>query len=135
MERQPEPEERRQADEQEPESGMPGGGKGRTETPGRSGVYPVSGPLSPNPQARIHGEASWGQGERGAEGYQDHGESEISGYGGQAGEPEEPAVLQGELPDKRTAQERALTQNVAGNVTEGELPAQRTPEEAAGEQG
>lgn len=64
------PEERR-------ESGMPGGGAGRTETPGRSGVYPASGPEWPAGPAEIHDMASWGQGERGAAGYEDHGESEL----------------------------------------------------------
>lgn len=60
-----------------PEQGMPGGGKGRTETPGRSGVYPVSELQQAPAGATIHGEASWGQGARGAAGYEDHGESEL----------------------------------------------------------
>jgi len=41
-----------------------------------SGVYPASGPLPPG-AAEVHGMASWGQGERGAADYEDHGESEI----------------------------------------------------------
>ena len=58
------------------ESGMPGGGQGRTDRVGGSGVYPASGPL-PEGNADVEGMAGWGQGERGAAGYYDHGESEI----------------------------------------------------------
>lgn len=57
-------------------SGYPGGGAGRIDEVGESGVYPASGPL-PGRQAEVRGMASWGQGERGAEGYEDHGESEL----------------------------------------------------------
>jgi hypothetical protein len=57
-------------------SGQPGGGAGRREEVGESGVYPASGP-PPEGDAEVHGMASWGQGERGAEGYEDHGDSEI----------------------------------------------------------
>ena len=49
----------------------------RIDRVGKSGVYPVSGPW-PESDAPVQGEASWGQGERGAAGYQDHGESEIN---------------------------------------------------------
>jgi CBS domain-containing protein len=63
--------------EQKRESGVPGGGQGRVDEVGRSGVYPASGPLPPSPDAPVRGQASWGQGERGAEGYQDSGTSEI----------------------------------------------------------
>jgi CBS domain-containing protein len=55
---------------------MPGGGAGRRDVVGRSGVYRVSGP-PPRGDAPIVGMASWGQGSRGAEGYGDHGESEL----------------------------------------------------------
>ncbi len=58
------------------ESGMPGGGAGRKDVVGKSGVYRVSGP-QPRGDAPIVGMASWGQGSRGAEGYEDHGESEL----------------------------------------------------------
>ncbi len=58
------------------ESGMPGGGAGRADVVGRSGVYRVSGP-QPKGDAPIIGMASWGQGARGATGYEDHGESEL----------------------------------------------------------
>lgn len=57
-------------------SGMPGGGQGRTDEVGGSGVYPASGPL-PDENAPAQGMASWGQGERGAAGYEDHGNSEL----------------------------------------------------------
>ncbi|HLI83718.1 MAG TPA: CBS domain-containing protein [Bryobacteraceae bacterium] len=41
-----------------------------------SGVYPMSGPHPPG-DAPVVGQAEWGQGSRGAAGYEDHGESEI----------------------------------------------------------
>ena len=59
------------------ESGLPGGGKGRKDVIGRTGVFPVSSSEGASPDAQVHDEMSWGQGERGAEGYYDHGESEI----------------------------------------------------------
>ncbi len=59
------------------ESGMPGGGRGRKDETGRSGVYPVSHMGGASPQATTRGEMEWGQGERGAEGYYDHGDSEV----------------------------------------------------------
>lgn len=58
------------------ESGLPGGGAGRKDVIGKSGVYRVSGPL-PAGDAPIVGMAEWGQGGRGAAGYEDHGESEL----------------------------------------------------------
>lgn len=59
------------------ESGTPGGGQGRTDVVGQTGVYPASGPM-PEGDAEIQGMASWGQGERGAAGYEDSGSSELS---------------------------------------------------------
>src|SRR5437660_454665 len=44
---------------------------------GRSGVYPMSGPL-PAGNAPVKGQMEWGQGARGAAGYEDHGSSELS---------------------------------------------------------
>lgn len=64
------------------ESGEPGGGAGRKDEVGASGVYPMSGPHPPGP-AEIKEQASWGQGERGAAGYEDHGGSELTLEGGQ----------------------------------------------------
>lgn len=59
-------------------SGEPSGeeGKGRKEEVQGSGVYPASGPFPPGP-AEIRTQAEWGQGIRGAEGYGDHGNSEV----------------------------------------------------------
>jgi CBS domain-containing protein len=59
------------------ESGLPGGGAGRKDEVGKSGVYPMSGP-HPAGDAPIVTEPAWGQGERGAAGYEDHGASELS---------------------------------------------------------
>lgn len=66
-----------QSQQNQRESGLPGGGRGRVEEVGGSGVYPASGPL-PKENAPVQGEASWGQGERGAAGYQDSGRSELN---------------------------------------------------------
>ena len=56
--------------------GLPGGGKGRRDDVGRTGVYPVSASEGADPNAPIQGEMGWGQGERGAEGYFDSGTDE-----------------------------------------------------------
>jgi DNA-binding response OmpR family regulator len=60
------------------ESGLPGGGAGRKDLIGRTGVFPLSASEGASPEAQLRGEMSWGQGERGAEGYYDHGDSEIT---------------------------------------------------------
>lgn len=62
--------------EEKREGGLPGGGAGRKDEVRGSGVYPMSGPR-PTGDAPVVGQAGWGQGERGASGYEDHGESEI----------------------------------------------------------
>jgi hypothetical protein len=61
--------------ERKQDSGMPGGGVGRREEPGRTGVYPMSTPEGANPDAPLEDENAWGQGERGAAGYGDSGDS------------------------------------------------------------
>lgn len=72
-----------------PHAGNPGDGAGRIEDPGTqyAGVWPVSGPPSDNPDARIHDMASFGQGERGAAGYEDSGDSEVVSIPPAGGEP------------------------------------------------
>jgi hypothetical protein len=65
-------------DEQKRESGMPGGGAGRRDEVGRSGVFPASSAEDASPDAEIRTQAAWGQGKRGAEGYEDSGESELN---------------------------------------------------------
>ncbi|HEX5081066.1 MAG TPA: hypothetical protein VFY40_03405 [Blastocatellia bacterium] len=64
-------------EEKKRESGLPGGSKGRKDVIGRTGVFPVSRSEGASPDALVHDEMSFGQGERGAAGYYDHGESEI----------------------------------------------------------
>jgi hypothetical protein len=59
------------------ESVHPGGGQGRTDEVGHSGVQPVSIPHAPLADAVVRTMAEWGQGERGAAGFQDHGDSEL----------------------------------------------------------
>ena len=48
---------------------------------GRWGVYPASGPV-PKKDVPIWRQMEWGQGERGAAGYEDHGSSELRFEGG-----------------------------------------------------
>lgn len=96
------------AHEEEPQAvsehaGMPGDGAGRREDVSGSGVYAASGPM-PKGDAEPHGMASWGQGERGAEGYEDHGGSELSpeGIGGATSGPTgEPTGDESEIRDLR----------------------------------
>ena len=64
------------------ESGRPGGGQGRKDEVGRSGVYPMSGPHPPG-AAEVRMAGAWGQGERGVAGYEDHGSSQLTFEGGQ----------------------------------------------------
>ena len=59
------------------ESGRPGGGTGRKDKVGPSGVYRMSGPHPPG-AAPLVWPGMWGQGKRGAAGYEDHGESELN---------------------------------------------------------
>ena len=63
------------------ESGAPGGGAGRRDETGRTPVFPVSASEGAKPEARVQSERAFGQGERGAAGYQDAGSSEISNFG------------------------------------------------------
>ena len=65
------------------ESGEPGGGAGRKDIVEPSGVFPMSGGIPPNKHLEIRTPASWGQGERGAEGYNDAGGSELVWRDGQ----------------------------------------------------
>lgn len=59
------------------ESGQPGGGAGRRDDVGPTGVYPMSGGIPAGKHLEIRTPAAWGQGERGAEGYYDSGGSEL----------------------------------------------------------
>ena len=58
----------KQFQEEQRECGMPGGGTGRRDEPGRSGVYPASRSEGAAGDAPLRGESEWGQGERGAAG-------------------------------------------------------------------
>lgn len=60
---------------QRQESGLPGSGVGRREDPGHTGVYPMSSSEGASPDAPLQNENAWGQGERGAAGYNDSGDS------------------------------------------------------------
>jgi hypothetical protein len=58
------------------DTGQPGGGQGRTDQTGTTNVYPASGPW-PEGDARLQPMGTWGQAERGPEGANDSGDSEI----------------------------------------------------------
>lgn len=60
-----------------PESGEPGGGAGRRDVVEPSGVYPASAGFAPE-DSEIRNQAGWGQGDRGAAGYEDSGQSELN---------------------------------------------------------
>lgn len=77
MEQEPSREEQRPVEDQR-ESGRPGGGQGRRDEPGRTGVYPASQAEGASPAAPLRGESEWGQGERGAAGYEESGSSELN---------------------------------------------------------
>jgi hypothetical protein len=61
----------------ERESGRPGGGRGRTDKVGRTGVYPASGPLPPG-EAEVRTPESFVHGQRNAEGREVEGGSELT---------------------------------------------------------
>src|SRR5438045_3025889 len=94
------------------ESGSPGGGAERKDVVGVSGVYPASGPF-PSGNAEFLGQASWGQGERGAAGYEDHGESELTFQGDQ--------VLGGYGPQDRLRQTLNVEIPADGVIVRGDL--------------
>ena len=64
------------------ESGLPGGGQGRTDEAGLSGVYPGSGPWPAGP-VDIRSPASFVHGQTDAEGRQVEGGSELIYFQGQ----------------------------------------------------
>lgn len=70
------------ADEEKRESGQPGGGQGRRDVVSEGeaaehGVRPLSTGTRPGGDAELRGMMAWGQGERGAAGYEDSGGSEL----------------------------------------------------------
>jgi hypothetical protein len=65
------------------ESGLPGGGQGRRDEVGPTGVFPMSAGIPEGKHLEIRTPASWGQGDRGAAGYEDSGGSELSWRDGQ----------------------------------------------------
>ncbi|HEX2912568.1 MAG TPA: hypothetical protein VH186_17295 [Chloroflexia bacterium] len=98
-------------DELKRESGLPGGGQGRKDEIGHTGIYPLSGPEAPD-DAELVTMAEFGQGERGPEGYYDHGESGVT-YGAAAHaepalpvEKAAPPAMKPALPAGHTSQEK-----------------------------
>ena len=57
------------------DSGMPGGGAGRRDEVGHTGIYPYSASQGASGDAPAVAEGALGQGDRGVEGYQDSGDS------------------------------------------------------------
>ena len=88
----------RESDEARRESGLPGGGAGRRDEVGPTGVYPMSGGLPPGKHPEIRTPASWGQGERGAAGYEDSGRSGLVWKDGQL-----LGGLAADAPDEQTS--------------------------------
>jgi|GEM_PF-520742 len=72
------------------ESGLPGGGQGRIDVVGRTGVYPASGPL-PEGTAEVKTPGTWVHGQRDELGREVEGGSEILYFEGQT-------LLGGETP-------------------------------------
>lgn len=84
------------SEEQARASGSPGDGKGRVDAPGHTGVYPLSASEGASGEALVRSEPSWGQGERGAAGYEDSGDSGVLAFmPEQEGERDQP----GESPE------------------------------------
>jgi Raf kinase inhibitor-like YbhB/YbcL family protein len=110
------------------ESGRPGGGQGRKDEVGRSGVYPASGPLPPGGDAPIRTEAEWGQGVRGAAGYEDHGQSELMTLppGDQLREERQGSVQHSE--GTRAAQQKTITLTSAAFAANAVIPQKYTGE-------
>lgn len=73
----------RSVDEAKRESGLPGGGQGRRDEVGPTGVYPMSAGIPGGKHLEIRNPGSWGQGDRGAAGYEDSGGSELTMRDGQ----------------------------------------------------
>jgi hypothetical protein len=93
-------ERKRQQDDGRRESGLPGGGAGRRDEVGGSGVYPASAANAPE-GAELRDQAGWGQGDRGAAGYEDSGSSEL-----RFSEEELRAAEEAERAEARRAAER-----------------------------
>ena len=102
--------------------------EGRKDYVGKSGVYPMSGPL-PAVDAPLRGQMEWGQGGRGAAGYEDHGGSELHFEAGTVFGGFDPNVIyaSAETPQRRVsvpewpAFSRWLTSSAHGLVATLEL--------------
>jgi hypothetical protein len=64
-----------ETDQERRDSGLPGGGVGRRDEVGRTGVYKLSESEGASGDAPLVSEGAFGQGERGEEGYNDSGDS------------------------------------------------------------
>jgi hypothetical protein len=95
------------------ESGEPGGGAGRRDEVGGSGVYPASAQNAPA-DAELQNQASWGQGERGAAGYEDSGPSELYFY--------ESELRAAEQAERGQNQQRGASQQRNPSEQQGEEP-------------
>jgi hypothetical protein len=82
--------------------GVPGEGAGRREEVGHTGVYPFSASGGASGDAPLIGQQEWGQGDRGAPGYENSGDSELFGLGS-------PVEEQGERQDQKAASDSVTT--------------------------
>ncbi len=103
----------------QPSGGWPGAGKGRTdrvETDG--GVYPASGASIPE-DADVRTAGAFGQGARGAEGYHDHGESEMGQFQpGSTGSTDERSEVRRQA-DQVIEETHASSSGVSTNAVDG----------------
>ncbi|HEX6798993.1 MAG TPA: hypothetical protein VF116_14880 [Ktedonobacterales bacterium] len=88
------------------DSGLPGGGVGRKEGPFNTPVYPVSADSGASGDAQVENENAWGQGQRGAAGYQDSGGSSLDDIGQRERQDEQRAGQQGgQSSDQQSSQQ------------------------------
>jgi len=98
--------ESKQAQDPRRESGLPGGGRGRIDEVGHSGVYPGSGPY-PDGEPEIRTPGAWVHGQRDAEGREVEGGSELTYLGngtllgGATPPPSGPPQRPHDAPDRR----------------------------------
>jgi hypothetical protein len=96
------------AKEEKRESGQPGGGAGRRDDVRGSRVYPFN--ENAPKDAKVQPAGSFGQGERGGAGYEDHGSSELTDMGGTVvGGYSEPDKNQKNLEGERREQTRDIS--------------------------
>jgi hypothetical protein len=80
------------------DSGMPGGGAGRRDEIGHTGIYPYSASQGASGDAPVIAEGAFGQGDRGVEGYDDSGSSGFDAFFDQGTSSTSAGGLMGDSP-------------------------------------